>query len=402
MKTAHGHLTYCTNIHKGEDWATHFRELQEHFPIIKAGISPDASMGLGLRLSNKASQDLQNEALLQEFKSWLHEHGAYVFTINGFPYGEFHNREVKDQVHHPDWTTEARYQYTKRIFTLLATLAPKESNPGISTSPLSYRHWFPSKEALAQATQQATHRIVDLLLDLIALEKKTGVSMHLDIEPEPDGILETGREFIDWYLETLIPLAQKRLHKELDYSKEEAEKAIRTHIQLCYDVCHFALGYEDHQGVIEELDKKGIKTGKIQISAALKAEIPEDPEEKKTIFNEFSRYNEPVYLHQVIAQTEKGTLNRYRDLPDAFQSHSLEKETEWRAHFHVPIFQEKLSCLKVTQSDIKTVLGLHKNTPFSNHLEVETYTWEVLPDPLKLPIAASILRELQWVIDELT
>ncbi|HEX8609359.1 MAG TPA: xylose isomerase, partial [Pedobacter sp.] len=74
---------------------------------------------------------------------------------------------------------------------------------------------------------------------------------------------------------------------------------------------------------------------------------------------------------------------------------------QWRAHFHVPISIQEIGLLESTQSDIVEVLALQKANPFTNHLEVETYTWEVLPEQLKFPITQSISKELQWVIDQL-
>src|SRR5215217_1518156 len=106
MQTSQGHLTYCTNIHPGENWEGHFAALKRNFPFVKAQVSPDTPMGLGLRLSHEASLELEHPDKLTEFKQWLADNDAYVFTMNGFPYGEFHNVDVKDQVHAPDWTTQ--------------------------------------------------------------------------------------------------------------------------------------------------------------------------------------------------------------------------------------------------------------------------------------------------------
>src|ERR1700750_2490461 len=108
MQTNKGHLTYCTNIHSGESWSEHFSSLQQYFPSIKAQFSPNQPMGIGLRLSNIASLDLIKKEDLQIFKMWLKDQQAYVFTMNGFPYGGFHHIKVKDQVHAPDWTNKER------------------------------------------------------------------------------------------------------------------------------------------------------------------------------------------------------------------------------------------------------------------------------------------------------
>ncbi len=401
MKLVHGHLSYCTNIHAGESWAEHFEALKQHFPAIKKGVSPGQAMGIGLRLSNSASRDILQADQLQVFKKWLSENDAYVFTMNGFPYGDFHHAVVKDQVHAPDWTKHERLNYTLRLFDILAELLPEGLEGGISTSPLSYKYWFPNKQLVEKAMLNATHNILSIAEHLYRIKEKRGISLHLDIEPEPDGLLETGPEFIHWFENYLLPLAKAVLPSRLQITDEDAIACIREHICLCYDVCHFAIGYEPMNDILAELSAKGIRVGKIQISAALKAGIPVDNDSRKEISDAFSQYQEPTYLHQVVARKSDHSLIRYRDLPDALKDIANKDVEEWRAHFHVPVFAEDLGLLRSTRSDITEILKKYKSDPFTDHLEVETYTWEVLPEALKLPIDQSIIRELNWVKAEL-
>lgn len=382
MLTNAGHLTYCSNIHAGERWPDHFEALKRNFPAVKKSLSPDKPMGIGLRLSNEASLELIREDRLILFREWLTANDAYVFTMNGFPYGGFHHVRVKDQVHTPDWTTDDRVAYTIRLFKILEQLLPEGMDGGVSTSPLSYRYWFASPAQLKAARQKATANILSVAAELVNMKKRSGKLLHLDIEPEPDGILETGAEFIDWFENELMPAGNPVL--------------LKAHIQLCYDICHFAIGYEPHGRVIGQLKEKGISVGKIQISAALKA-VFGNPREKGDVKEAFSGYNEPVYLHQVVARKSDGGLLRYRDLGQALADDDYHDTKEWRAHFHVPVFSPDFGILQSTQQDIKEVFDLQKNNPFTRHLEVETYTWEVLPASLKLPLQESIIRELQWV-----
>jgi hypothetical protein len=156
------------------------------------------------------------------------------------------------------------------------------------------------------------------------------------------------------------------------------------------------VGYESHQEVLTQLKSKGILVGKIQISAALKA-LVNSFADRNQLKEAFTGYNESTYLHQVVARKNNGSFIRYPDLPEALNDAENASVEEWRAHFHVPLFLEDLGILKTTQSDITELLNIHKQHPFTNHLEVETYTWEVLPDALKLPIHESIIRELDWV-----
>ncbi|MDB5005483.1 MAG: xylose isomerase [Mucilaginibacter sp.] len=401
MQLAIGHLTYCTNIHPGENWPSHFAALKQNFPSIKSQVSADRSMGIGLRLSNVASVELDKPGNLAEFKQWLTENDAYVFTMNGFPYGEFHHIAVKDQVHAPDWTTQLRVDYTLRMFHILAHLLPKGMDGGISTSPLSYKHWYKTDEKLQEAKKIATANILAIAEELIKINQDKGINMHLDIEPEPDGVLETGEEFITWYESVLLPMGKERIVQKFKVPADEAELLIKQHITLCYDVCHFAIGYEPHQQVVDELEAKGLKVGKIQISAALNAVLPEDVDLREPIRNAFARFDESTYLHQVVAKEINGKLLRYPDLPEALADIENPLVEQWRAHFHVPIFTEEYGLVQSTQSDIIEVLNIQKNKAFTAHLEVETYTWGVLPDAKKLPINDSIARELNWVIDQL-
>lgn len=402
MQTSKGHITYCTNIHAGESWKDHFLALQQNFPAIKEEVSPGALMGIGLRLSNIASLELAKKEELEFFKQWLQENKAYVFTINGFPYGEFHNTIVKDQVHAPDWTTRERAEYTRRLFNILADLLPAHLDGGVSTSPLSYRHWFNSPRALAVAKETATENILEITEHLADIYKATGKILHLDIEPEPDGILETGAEFIEWFQKDLLAAGAKRIATKYSVSADDAKTIIKRHVCLCYDICHFAIGYEPHAEIIKQLEQDGIKVGKFQISAALKAVLPEDLSQRANIKEAFSKFNEPTYLHQVVASKRDGGYLRYPDLPKALEDIGNSSVKEWRAHFHVPVFEKDFGLLQSTQGDTCEALDMQKRDMITTHLEVETYTWEVLPESLKLPLQKSISRELQWVANQLS
>ncbi len=399
MHTSYGHLTYCSNIHSGESWPQHFAQLKAHIPAVKKQLSPDAPFGIGLRLSNLASLELSKEETLLAFKAWLQQEDCYVFTMNGFPYGGFHEVEVKDQVHAPDWTRSDRVAYTMRLFRILAYLLPRGLREGgISTSPLSYKLWYPDKSQRAEAMAQATLNIMQVVSQLVRVKQAGGPLLHLDIEPEPDGLLEDIAGYIDWYEQNLVPVGISLLTEKYDCNEATAEKWIKEHVQLCYDVCHFAIAYEPPQGVLSLLKTHQLKIGKLQISAALKAELPLPGPERDGIVNAFRAFEEPVYLHQVIGKFGEHLLH-YPDLPQAFADKDNPYVSEWRAHFHVPIFLDRYEMLHSTQNDIVTMLEIQAKEPFTNHLEVETYTWDVLPGKLRTDMTEGIVRELQWVKD---
>jgi hypothetical protein len=401
MRTSHGLLTYCTNIHAGESWIDHFAALKQNIPGIKKRISASQPFGIGLRLSNQASLQLQEKTAINDFKDWLKKEDCYVFTMNGFPYGGFHRTKVKDQVHAPDWTTPERVDYTIRLFNILSGLLPDGMEGGISTSPLSYKYWHSGSQE-QDVFEKTTKNILQVVERLIRIKNDTGKLLHLDIEPEPDGLLGNGPEFFDWYDRYLLPLGTAYLQQQLGLAPKKATQAIKDHLELCYDVCHFAVGYENHAAVVKELQKKKIKVGKIQISAALKAFIPEDQTKREEVIQAFRQFNESTYLHQVVARQVDGTLKQYPDLPEALNDAGNASTKEWRSHFHVPLFVEDYGLLKSTQDDIGDVLSIQKQQPFTKHLEVETYTWEVIPDALKLPLSESIIREMEWVMSYLS
>ena len=398
MLTRNGHLTYCSNIHAGESWPDHFEKLKENIPAIKKSIAPEKAFGIGLRLSNVASLELEKESSLNEFKDWLQQNDCYVFTMNGFPYGGFHHTRVKDQVHAPDWTTTDRVSYTKRLADILSKLLPEGLDGGISTSPLSYRFWHKAED-VEQVLQTSTFHILEIVEHLIGIRNSTGKHIHIDIEPEPDGLLGESKEFFNWYTQYLLPMGGAYFKEKLGLKSDESTDVIKDYIQICYDICHFAVCFEEHAAAINQLKSLGIKTGKIQISAALKAALPDELQERKAVIDAFRKFNEPVYLHQVVALKKDGELIRYPDMPEALEESERTDVTAWRSHYHVPLFIDSYGLLESTQQDIVEVLKIHQESPFTNHLEIETYTWEVLPEEMRLPIAASIIREMQWVLD---
>jgi sugar phosphate isomerase/epimerase len=392
------HLLYCTNIHPGETWAAVFESLQTYLLPVKAQVSPDQPFAVGLRLSDLASRELAQGEQLAEFKTWLAQHDLYVPVINGFPFGSFHGEAVKDDVHRPDWTTPARLAYTKRLAQLLAALLPAGLDGGVSTSPLSYKPWLAGNEDQTKVVlQQSTQHLAELVEELVTLRQTTGRLVHLDIEPEPDGLLETSAEFIEYYATYLLPQVSAHLQQRLGLPPSEAEAAVRDHVQLCYDVCHFALAYEAPATVLAHLASAGIRVGRVQISAALKADLPSDLAARQVLAQEFGEFAESTYLHQVVVRNADGSLTQYPDLPAALPRITDAQAREWRSHFHVPVFLNRYNRLESTQNEIQRVLQLAVAQPFTSYLEVETYTWEVLPEEIKQDLVTSIARELTWV-----
>lgn len=332
-------------------------------------------------LSDKASRQVLSGRRLAEFKSWLHSEGLYVFTMNGFPFGGFHADAVKENVYKPDWTTRERVEYTKRLFNILAELVPEGTDGGISTSPVSYKYWFPDSFKAEEALAVSCRHLAEMAAFLQQIEARTGRHLHLDIEPEPDCLIENSAEAI-------------ALFKRLSAFADEA--LLKKHLALCFDICHFSVEYEEPETVFHKLASNGIRIGKIQISAALKAVVSSDEQHREQTFRQLRQFDEARYLHQTVVRNRLNELTRYRDL--SFSAAACDWDAaEWRTHFHVPVFLSRYGSLQSTQDDVLSVLKLLKGNHLTNHLEVETYTWDVLPVALKTDLTGSIVRELEWV-----
>ena len=398
----HLHLTYCSNIHPGETWSQVQKNLQTYLPALKNRLSPKDAFGIGLRLSDLASRELLNPEALNNFKHWLAKEDLYVFTMNGFPYGGFHNQVVKDQVYAPDWSKPERLDYTLRLTNILSALLPPEIEGGISTVPLSYKPWWTANHAACDDVfLRASQQLAELTALLIELNTNKGQLIHIDLEPEPDGLLENATEVITYFKDWLLPVGGAWLVNKLNISSAQAEQHLLDHIQVCYDTCHFAVEYEQPQTVIEQFQAAGIKIGKGQLSSALKIEPPEDLENRKWMAAQLEPLAESTYLHQVIEQSADSQLTRHRDLRQALP-HFLESTAkEWRTHFHVPIFIDRYQAFQSTQTDITDFLNALDGYAECRHLEIETYTWDVLPPDMKLDMLTSIEREYTWVLETL-
>ncbi len=401
------HLTYCTNIHPGEEWKAVFSQLKKNVPPLKQRLSPEAPFGIGLRLSAVAARQLLEDENMPVLKKWLNSEDLYVFTINGFPYGSFHGTVVKDKVYKPDWTTKERLDYTLDLVTILKKLLPEGIEGGISTSPLSYKYWIEGND---NATREnifalSTEHLARAAYKMAEVRKASGKVIHLDIEPEPDCLLENSVETVDFFTDWLFPAGSKYLAEEYGIEKEQALEMLQNHIRVCYDTCHFAVEYETPELAIQAFKKAGIRIGKTQISAALKARF-ETTSQKKAVIQRLQEFEEDTYLHQVIERDSYNALTQYRDLQDAFASfvnyeNDMNGYTEWRIHFHVPIFADAFDGLESTRDDITKSLNILLQETDCTHFEIETYTWNVLPDYLKTNILDSIEREYRWVINEI-
>lgn len=391
----YGHLTYSTLVHPGDTWSDMKDSLQSYLPGIKNQFSPSAPMGVSLRLSNASVEELlakpEERAWL---KAFLIEQDLYIFTVNAFPFGPFKGQIVKEQVYEPDWTTEARTKYTMNIADILAEVTRADDEPTIQTAPLAFR----AKVTSDSYINAFNENIYQVIAHLMNLEKNTGRRVKLALEPEPFCYLETIPETVEYFKEKIYSLsAAERISKMSGQPLSEVFGATRRYLGVVLDICHQSVEFEDIADDIDQLSHAGIPIFKLQEAAALQVEnvTPE-------IVEELKKYTGTIYLSQT-TELRDGKITRFLNLEDAIKAWEADPgPREWRTHFHVPVFLKDLGSFQTTRSGIDAALKVHAKTPLSNHLEIETYTWDVLPDHLKTgDISEYVIRELEYVRDEL-
>lgn len=412
-------IGYCSNVHAGESLEAVLDGLCRHVPVVRAALRADRAIDsstahtstdrlpIGLRLSAAAMTELDAPAARARLCATLDELGARVFTLNGFPYGRFHAAPVKSRVYAPDWSTDARLAYTNALARLLASLVPEGARASVSTVPGSYKPWV--RDDPARRDRIVAHLLAHVA-SLVRLERTTGRTITLALEPEPGCLIETVAETVTFFETRLYAAdAVARLARETGLDSAGAARALRRHLGVCYDVCHAAVEFEDARASLAALIAAGIPILKLQLSSALRI-----PAMNADIADELARFDEPVYLHQVVQRAADGGLRRYDDLGDALVDWSRSCRassrdrlgcavpTEWRVHFHVPVFLESLPAFETTQAFLREVLVMQREQGLTSELEIETYTWDVLPEPLRdRPLGEAIAAELLWVQETL-
>jgi sugar phosphate isomerase/epimerase len=378
------HLAYCTNIHRGEGWQETFLNLEKYVLGVKAEVCSGRPYAIGLRLGERAAGELcdPRQDNLSAFQRWLDKNNCYVFTINGFPYGNFHGERVKEQVYIPDWTSQDRLDYTKRLFDIIAELVPDGISGSVSTLPGSFKEFITDDEA--QGTV-----IIDNLAEcsehILRLAESTGKDLHLGLEPEPLGWFETSEETVAFF----------------ERFRDKKGTRFDRVLGVNYDTCHLAVEFEEPQDAIGNMLDANIRISKLHLSSALKLEPA------PSTLSALEDFQEDVYLHQVVARDGEGNLSRFRDLPDALEASRHEVfdgASQWRVHFHIPLYSEPACGLADTRDHIDGVLDMLRDDPsICSHLEMETYTWEVLPEELQcVDVVEQLRREYDWLLKRLS
>ena len=390
-----GHLTYSTLVHPGDTWEEMWASLVTYVPKVKARVAPRVPFGVSLRLSARSAETLvSNRAERDKLKKFLADNDLYLYTVNAFPYGPFKNQIVKEQVYEPDWRSEERTRYTNNVADVLADVVPEGISPSIQSAPLGFKPRVTGADVVASYTEH----VLRVAAHLVALASRTGRTVTLALEPEPFCFLETTDETVAYFKDHLYSgAAATRLAKLAGIPISEAHIALRRHVGVVFDICHQAVVYENIAESLQKLLDAGIPIFKLQEAAAMRV-----PEVTQKIVDTLARYANTIYLTQTVEKKD-GKLTRFLNLEDAFKAWRANPgPREWRTHFHVPVFLDSLGELGTTRFAIEDALRFHKANPLSRQLEIETYTWDVLPEHLKTgDIVDYVTREIEWVRGQL-
>ena len=381
-------LSYCSNVHPAQSLSEVLQGLRDYTaPTKKACGFPIAA---GLWLAKPVIDELVEPAAdalpaltrrISELADALAENELTTYTLNTFPYGNFHSERVKDQVYVPNWTTPERRDYTIASARVLAAILPEGCDGSLSTVPLGFKKHVDTPDF----EERCIAKLLSVARRLDELHDDTGRNIRLAIEPEPFCVLETTAETLDFF---------PRLWRAAEAAGIEG--LVRRHIGVCYDVCHQALEFEDVPASIASLKAKDIRINKLHITCALRLADPRDAEARR----ELAAFVEPRYLHQTLARTAQGVILRRVDLDAALCESppaSFESAPEWRIHFHVPVHRESIGRLQTTQAELKQAITTVAGLDYAPHLEVETYTWGVLPARGPAPLVEGLTAELKSV-----
>lgn len=390
-----GHLTYSTLVHAGDNWDQMRASVEEFVPQVKKRLGVEGKFGVSLRISGDSQKTLSESAQARsDLKKFLDDEGLYVFTINAFPYGPFKGQRVMERVYEPDWTTNQRVEYTKSIADILVDITDADTSPSIQTAPLAFAPNVSDDNYIARFTTS----VFEVLAHLYQLEARTGRRVKLSIEPEPACYLETTDETVAFFKERMYaPAGVAELAKIAQIPLSEAEGAIKRYLGIVFDIGHQSVGFEDIPQSLEKLVNAGIPIFKLQEAAALWVESL-----SLDIVPELRRFTDTIYLSQTSLKTADGIV-KYLNLGEALDAYEANPvPTEMRTHFHVPVFLEEIGPFKTTRFAVQQALAMHRKQPLSDHLEIETYTWDVLPAELKTgDIVDYVSRELEFVMKEL-
>lgn len=373
-------LSYCGNVHPALSFSQLEEVLQSKTSLIQKKLGK--RIAAGLWLPDEMTRQLSEQpALIARLGELLAGEGLICYTLNAFPFGNFHSERVKENVYLPDWSEPARAEYTVRCAEILSQILPEGVEGSISTVPLAFKE----RELPSDFLDQCCDALIQTARQLDDLHDRTGKVIRLAIEPEPLCVLETTPETVAFFA---------RLRSRAGADAE----VVNRHLGVCYDICHQSVEYEDVAASIQNLRDQEIRINKVHITCAIELKNPGTNREGREFLAQFA---EPRYLHQTFTRQEEGTRT-FTDLTAEFvQSPPAEWEQaeSWRIHFHVPVQAENLGPLSTTRPDLEKALREVAKLDYAPHLEVETYTWSVMPGKDLPDVCDGLTRELEYTLN---
>jgi len=427
-------LSYSTNVHPAESLDDLLRVVERHVaPVMHGAMGPQPEYAVNLRLGMRQvdellahdplpSNSVLSDAILsappspacERLKETLARHKLRVASVNGFPILDFHAPRVKEMVYSPPWTDGGRAQYTLKIAKALAHLTGDRAEAAVSVPTGTFKGYCDNEEIKAQCA----HFLTECAKELMRLERLTGKTIKLGLEPEPYTTGETIGEFLEYYQKYILAAADEKWPSQLGVSAKQAEALARKFITVNLDLCHSAVEFEDPLEDLKQLQAAGIAVTGLHLSAALR--LPE-PHRNAAALDQLLGLNEPRYLHQVVGKLRDGNFARFEDLPDLERLRSRPRGwkmadfEEVRCHFHVPLFADWTGPLTSTREGVGPAARYAAKAGLTDNFIVETYTWGVLGDlagkgagaareivgPGGVDVNAGLQRELQWAKAEL-
>lgn len=376
-------LAYCTNVHAGSDLDALRANLAKYCLAVKDRFAPERPMGVGLWIAAPAARKLLESRQLAGLSAWLADHGLVPFTLNGFPYGDFHEPVVKHRVYRPTWFDSQRLDYTLDLVEILNAILPDGMDGSISTLPIAWR----SPPATDQQQLIAARHLVQVAEQLARLEENTGRLITVCLEPEPGCLIQRSEDVLRFFGDFLCTDGGSDMRKR--------------YIRVCHDICHSAVMFEDQREVLRQYAQEGIQVGKVQVSSAVEADF-DQAQSVESLIEALRSFAEDRYLHQTVIRTSvEDRPVFHEDLPLALAAAAEDRQLargQWRVHFHVPIYLQQFGVIGTTQDQIHQCLEATDLHPELKHFEVETYAWGVLPAELRrAELADGIAQELQWM-----
>lgn len=396
-------LGYCLNLHPSETLADVERALEEFVAPLAERLGSGGDFGVGMYLGEGPARALASDgAALERFADRIRALGVDPFTYNAFPQGGFQEDGLKERVYEPDWRTPERLAYTIDVGRVAARLAGDPARTiAISTHPGAYGAEITDRSGL-RACAEGMARAVG---EFARIEAEGGPRLVLAVEAEPDASARNSRALAESLMFARL-VGTRVLADEFGHPVEETAGLMERHLGTCLDCCHSAVEFEE-AALAVELANMGGPLGKIQFSSALRLEAPAaHPAAREALLG----LDEPRFLHQVTARTA-GEFLHLRDLPALREAVGDEEgpwacADEWRCHFHVPVDLERAAGLATTRDHADAVLRAALARPSAEelHVEIETYTWTVLPESAGAPrdgaaVIDGLEREYRHVLD---